>query len=176
MMKSRTFEKWKSVPGFEGLYEVSNTGNVASLNYRHTGKRKILSQAKTSSGYTRVLLYKDGKRFSKAVHRIVAEAFIPNESDKTCINHKDENKLNNSADNLEWCTHSYNNGHGTRKERVFSKLRQPVVAINQDGTEEWYPSVNEAGRRLGKTSGNISSALNGKIKTAYGRSWRWADA
>lgn len=176
MMTSKIIEEWRPVPGFEGLYEVSNTGAVASLNYRHTGKRVVLSQKTESSGYKKVLLYMRGKRTMASVHRIVASAFLPKVEGLDFVNHKDECKSNNNVDNLEWCSKAYNNDYGTRKAKVFNKLRRPIIATLQDGTTEWYPSVNDAGRALDKSSSNISSALNGKLKTAYGRTWRWADA
>lgn len=175
MMTSKIIEEWRPVPGYEGLYEVSNTGRVASLNYKHTGKRRALSQKAEVTGYKTVLLYKDGARKTKTVHRIVADAFIPKIKGMDFVNHKDEVKSNNNVNNLEWCNKAYNNNYGTRKETVFSKLRRPVVATLKDGSTELYPSVNDAGRSLNKSSSNISAALNGKIKTAYGRVWRWAD-
>ena len=174
-MTLKIIEEWRPVPGYEGLYEVSNTGRVASLNYMHTGKRAMLSQKAEKNGYKKVLLYKDGRRVMKSVHRIVAEAFVPKVPGCDLINHKDERKANNNVSNLEWCNKSYNNNYGSRKETVFSKLRRPVVATLKDGSTELYPSVNDAGRSLNKSSSNISSALNGKLKTAYGRVWRWAD-
>lgn len=174
MMKSKNFEEWRVIEGFEN-YEVSNLGNVASLNYRHAGKRELLALKADKTGYKKVLLYKEGKRKKISVHRLVAEAFLPRVDGFEFVNHKDENKLNNVVDNLEWCDKAYNNNYGERKEKVFSKLRRPVIGVNEDGSEVQFPSVNEAGRRLGKSPGNISSALNGKLKTAYKLRWRWAN-
>lgn len=174
-MTSKIIEEWRPVPGYEGLYEVSNNGAVASLNYRHTGKRVVLTQKVEPTGYRKILLYKEGKRKMVSVHRIVADAFIPKVDGLDFVNHKDERKGNNNVNNLEWCTKAYNNNYGSRKEAVFSKLRRPVIATLRDGTTEWYPSVNEAGRALNYSPSNISSALNGKLKTACKREWRWAN-
>lgn len=174
MTKSKNFEEWRVIQGFEN-YEVSNLGNVASLSYRHTGKRELLSLKTEKDGYKKVLLYKEGKRKMFTVHRLVAEAFLPRVDGLDFVNHKDENKSNNAVDNLEWCDKAYNNNYGERKEKVFSKLRRPIIGVSEDGSEVQFPSVNEAGRRLGKSPGNISSALNGKIKTAYKYRWRWAN-
>lgn len=106
-------EEWKEVPGYEGLYEVSNTGNVRSLI-----KNKIIKGFINRCGYRLVGLTKNGifKRFQ--VHRLVAQAFIPNPDNLPQINHKDENPSNNMVDNLEWCDATYNINYGARTDRV----------------------------------------------------------
>ena len=108
-------EIWKPVKDYEESYEVSNYGNVRSvdrmvkcLNGFEKRKGKVLKQSKNSSGYYVVNL----SRKSKLVHRLVAEAFIPNPNNLPIINHKDENPSNNNVDNLEWCTYRYNNMYG----------------------------------------------------------------
>jgi hypothetical protein len=122
-------EEWKDVVGYEGLYEVSNTGKVRSLdrivfqkNMYKTIKRiypgRLLSQKKDEYGYYDVGLSKNGKIRTYRTHRIVAQAFIPNEKNLPQVNHKDENPSNNHADNLEWCTAKYNVNYGTRTERM----------------------------------------------------------
>ena len=95
-------EIWRDVIGFENLYLVSNLGNVYSI---HSKKQLKL---KDNKGYYNVTLFKNGKRYYKIVHRLVAEAFIPNPNNFKEINHKDENKINNNVDNLEWCDAKYN--------------------------------------------------------------------
>ena len=110
-------EIWKPVIGWETLYEVSNMGNVRSLHYKQPYLMNPVIDAK---GYKRVSFTKrNSKKYVRCgVHRLVAQAFIPNPDNLPEINHKDEDKLNNRVDNLEWCTHMYNNNYGTRNKRV----------------------------------------------------------
>ena len=91
---------WKPIRNFPN-YEVSSNGEVRSTNYNHTGVCKILKPSISSNGYYGVILVKEGRRFYRAVHRLVAEAFLPNTNNLPYINHRDENKLNNKASNLE---------------------------------------------------------------------------
>lgn len=111
-------EIWKDIPGYERLYQVSNLGNVRSLNYRRSGKSKLLKQGTDKKGYKQVGLWKNSKRKHYSVHRLVAIAFLPNPNNLPQVNHKDENKANNNIDNLEWCDAKYNNNYGTRNERT----------------------------------------------------------
>ena len=117
-------EIWRPVVGYEGLYEVSNTGQVRSLDryvknnhsYRlHKGK--VLSLLKNEYGYIQVVLSCNGKHNTITVHRLVAQAFILNPNNLPEVNHKDEDKTNNSVENLEWCTAKYNSNYGTRNIR-----------------------------------------------------------
>ena len=110
-------EIWKPAPGFEGLYEVSNYGNVKSLNYRRSGKERIIDFYPGTNGYRQRTLYKDGKAINMKLHRLVALAFIPNPDNLPQINHKDEDKTNNCVDNLEWCDAKYNINYGTGMDR-----------------------------------------------------------
>lgn len=110
-------EIWKDVVGYEGLYQVSNLGRVKSL-FRY---KKILKQFEDNKGYLRVTLYKNNKSKSIKVHKLVAEAFIPNPNNYDCINHKDENKTNNRVENLEFCSFYYNLMYGTRVQRIAKK-------------------------------------------------------
>lgn len=109
---------WKDIPGYEGLYQVSNTGQVRSLNYRRTGKKQILKPGYTKDGYETVNLNKEGSYKTYKVHRLVAMAFISNPNNYPVVNHIDENKTNNAVWNLEYCTREYNNNYGTRNERI----------------------------------------------------------
>lgn len=121
-------EIWKPVKGFEGYYEVSNLGRVRSIdrvvvdnvrNCERLLKGKILIQRNNSNGYMGIMFCKEHKLYNKYVHRLVAETFIPNPDNLPQVNHKDEDKSNNRADNLEWCTSFYNNEYGTRKKRWY---------------------------------------------------------
>jgi len=139
-------EIWKDIKGFEGIYQVSNLGNVRSgyitKGYgeieKDKNKWKILN-SKASGGrtkYKRVNLCLNGINHKKTVHRLVAEAFIPNPKNYPCINHKDENKENNRVDNLEWCTYKYNSNYGTCRQRTLAKIN------------EYYSSLKAAQREL----------------------------
>jgi hypothetical protein len=125
-------EKFKPVKGYAGIYEISNMGRVKSLsrvverkdgNTRVTEDRIILPFL-TKCGYHQIVLCKDGVRKKHLIHRLVANAFIPNDNptDNVLVNHKDENKLNNRVDNLEWCSAYYNTRYG--------KLQKRLVKIN----------------------------------------------
>lgn len=122
-------EEWKDVVGFEGLYQISNLGNVKTMSrpapttHRgHVGYRmireRLMHPAHGSKSYPCVRLRKNGKTITKTVHRMVAEAFIPNPNNLPEVNHKDENKYNNCVDNLEWCTHKQNMNSGTVSARI----------------------------------------------------------
>ena len=168
-------EYWKPVVGFEGLYEVSNWGKVKSLNYNHTGKEKILKPKTDRYGYLRVCLHKSSKRYYKTIHRLVAEAFLPNDDlFKTDINHKDENKENNHVDNLEWCNAQYNNNYGTRIERAVKLYSKAVLQYSFDGTliKEWQSSF-QVKQQLGFDNSAIAKCCNGKFKQMYGFIWRY---
>lgn len=176
-------EVWKDVPGYEGLYQVSNLGNVKSLDrYVDYGKTtafrkgRILKQGKATGGYLQVELSKNKISSAKLVHRLVAEAFVPNSEHLSEINHKDENKHNNCVDNLEWCTRKYNINYGTGTERRVEKISVAVVMCALDGTELMeFPSVHEAARSIsGKcVAGNISECCKGRRKTACGYIWKY---
>lgn len=170
-------EEWRDIAGYEGKYQVSNLGRVKSLNYRRAGKAKILKTLERG-GYLRVALYKNGKNDRLTVHRLVASAFIPNQDNLPFVNHKDENKKNNRADNLEWCTAKYNLNYGTRIERVSAKLinnkkrSKPVLCVE---TGVIYPSLAEAFRQTGVYIENIHKCCQGKLKTTGGYHWRYAN-
>lgn len=113
-MKVKTQEIWRSVIGFDGSYEVSNLGNVRSLNYNRTKKIKLLKPSGNTDGYLRVKLCKEGKTKMCSIHRLVAQAFLENPEVKEQVNHRDGVKTNNCVDNLEWCTCSENITHAYR--------------------------------------------------------------
>ena len=155
-------EQWRPVKGYEGLYEVSSLGRVKSLNYNRTGVEKILKPGMTS-GYLQVGLYKDGEVKHFYVHRLVAEAFLPNPEGLTEVNHKDENKENNVVGNIEWASRLYNNNYGTRNKRAAAANSKPVEASRFSDFREIclkFSSTQEAGRN-GFTQQCVSACCNG---------------
>ena len=174
-------EQWKDVVGCPG-YEVSNLGQVRSSNYNHTGKPKLLKQQLIAQGYLRVVLWINKKPYTKMVHRLVAEAFIPNPDNLPQVNHKDENKTRNVADNLEWCTALYNSQYGTRSQRLSLALTdnpnfiKPVYQLDDfDNIINEYPSIAKAAEAMGCRPAYISRVcLNyGYRHKALGYKWRF---
>ena len=117
-------EIWKDIPGYEGLYQASILGRIRRLNYRNTGKYKILKPSIKTTGYLQVGLYKNQHCKLYLVHRLIAKTFIPNPDNKLYINHIDENRTNNKVDNLEWCTMTENNNHGNRNKKARKTFRK----------------------------------------------------
>ena len=111
-------EIFKDISGYEGLYQVSNLGNVKSLNYLRKGKEQLLKPNSNKIGYLYVVLCTNCQPKKKYVHKLVAEAFIQNPYGCSFVNHKDEDKTNNCVTNLEWCTFQYNCNYGTRNQRI----------------------------------------------------------
>lgn len=185
-------EIWKDIKGYEGLYQVSNIGRVKSLNYNHTKKEKILKPIKDKKNYLYINLYKNVKIKHIKIHRLVAEAFIPNPNNYPCVNHKDEDKSNNCVNNLEWCTYQYNNTYGTAiKRRVENTdwkeigrknkkillnredLSRKVYQYTKDGEfVKEYSSTAECGRN-GFSVTCISMCCLGKHKTHKGYIWSY---
>lgn len=178
-------EIWKAVPGYEGLYEVSNCGRVRSLDrvvhrpkgdYVHKGR--ILKPGIASNGYYTVNLSKDGKGDTKTVHWLVAKAFLPNPNNLPYINHKDEGRTNNHVDNLEWCTPSYNSRYGTTQKRLSAKKSFAVEQYDLEGNYiRTFDTVHEAAEAVGVTSSVIINCVKGRWSwrrylTAGGYKWK----
>lgn len=175
-------EIWKDVLGYEGKYQVSNLGRVKSLERRCKSKDytrrvpgKIRAQTLDTYGYPIVSLNLDGKKKTRTIHRLVAEAFIPNPNNYSEINHKDENKQNNAVENLEWCTTQYNSSYGTRVDRIKRAQSIHVIQLDMNGNviNEWF-GMGEISRRTGYDQGLISRVCNGKRMSAYGYKWEFA--
>lgn len=168
-------EIWKDIEGYEGLYQVSNMGRVKSVR-----KNIILKNSIARNGYKRVHLYKNKKGKHFQIHRLVANAFIPNPDNLPQVNHKDENKLNNCADNLEWCTPEYNYNYGTINIRKSQKQLNDknkskiLLQYTKDGCfiKEWK-STMDVQRNLGFANSNISKCCRGKYAYAYGYLWKY---
>lgn len=164
-------EIWKPIKGFEGEYEISNFGQVKSLK-----TNIILHQYKYRGGYLEVHLRQHSKKFHKKIHRLVAEAFIPNPNNYPEVNHKDENKKNNRFDNLEWCTHQYNNTYNGKHIKGGEKTRKPVSQFDLDGNFiKEYVSQTEASKQTDITQGTISNCALGHQKQAGGYIWRFVN-
>lgn len=165
-------EVFKEVEGFEGKHLVSNMGRVKSVC--NSNKELILKQYKNRNGYIFVCLstkrqHGKGRYKTINVHRLVANAFIENPNGFLYVNHKDENKANNCADNLEWCTAKYNSNYGNIKEKMCKRVAQ----YDKDGRLiAVHPSVYKAAEAIKGTPGNISSCCTGNLATAYGFVWK----
>lgn len=180
-------EDWKDIAGYEGRYQVSNFGNVKSLNWRGTGIAKNLYLKKSNKGYLHVELSDGKSKKSITVHRLVANAFIPNPNNYNEINHKDENTLNNCVDNLEWCTHKYNVScyflkhpdHALNRkhtEKYGKRINLRVLQFEKNGKfiREW-PNSRTAFLETGMSDWGISECCRGNRKSANGYIWRYAN-
>lgn len=152
-------EEWKAIRGFEGLYSVSDCGSV-----RNDRTRKRLKWAVSDHGYCSVKLFREKKGYQKAVHRLVAEAFIPNPENKPQVNHKDLNKRNNYAVNLEWVTNGENMSHAIRNGA--NKTRNSKLRMNEKYRMGLYqmtclfqPSLNELLDELALKTGKSKSEM-----------------
>lgn len=164
-------EEWRDIVGYEGLYQVSNTGKVKSLNYNKTGKQKILKAGKGNHGYLLLQLWKDRKPAMHYIHRLVAKAFIHNPLNLPEINHRDENKENNCISNLEFCTHEYNIRYGTCIERRSIARGVKIKCLEMN---KIFNSSVEVEKELGLNKGNIISCCQGKRKSCGGLHWEYA--
>ena len=187
-------EIWKDVVGYENLYQVSNLGRIKSkerlVNQRY-GKRivkeKILSPFISNSGYYAIVLHKTRPIFKlKYIHRLVANAFLPNKNNLEQVNHKDGNKLNNNISNLEWCSRSDNMKHAIKiglfsqdivNERIkqMNKIvRKPILQIKNGKIIAEYESTVLAGKQFTKNADrNISACARGLLPSAYGYQWKY---
>ena len=167
---------WKEIPDTDGKYLISTDGEVMAISRRvkfgnvfRWTKTNIRTARKKENGYLELEIL--GKHHY--IHRLVAEAFIPNPHNFPCINHKDENKENNSVENLEWCDYSYNANYGTRTKRAKEKqFGDRFVVIHLD-TGEVYKTPKDASRATGIHNDSISRVCKGKSKTAGGYRWRY---
>ena len=161
-IKSFSDEIWKDVVGWEGLYQVSSFGRVKSFRRKEP---HLLSACVGKHGYRVVLLYNgNGQRKNERVHRLVAQAFIPNPNNYPYINHKDEDKTNNQVENLEWCTAKYNNNYGTyiERQRNSSPRNTPVLMFDLNGNfEKEFISTREAAREMNASHALICHCCDG---------------
>ena len=165
-------EIWKPVVGYEGLYEISNLGRVKSLPRNGTSFSEKILQHSIAKGYRQVILSKNNERKSVTIHRLVATAFLPNEKNYPCINHKDENKQNNDVSNLEWCSYAYNNTYNDRAKKASKKTGKKVLCVELNTI---FNSLAEAERATNIKAGNICWCCKGNWLSAGGYHWRYAD-
>ena len=174
-------ELWRPIPNYEGYYEASNLGRIRSV-YRY---KRVLKPMISNTGYERVDLFKNRHRKQYSVHRLVAITFVDNPDNKPFVNHRDENKINNCADNLEWVTHVENCRYGTAIERRtkhfdYSKRKinnarqiearsKPIAQYTKDGrfVRNWK-SASECARKNGWQISNIRRCCKKEYATAYG--------
>lgn len=191
-------EIWKDVIGYEGLYQVSNLGNVMSLRSYGGNCQRLMSPVGNGTGYLMVGLSKNKKQKHFLIHRLVAEAFIHNPENLDFVNHKDENKENNIVENLEWCTKPYNSEyslklHPERKRQYFNHFKdengnlkrydgkppqhkETVLQKDINGNPiAIYGCVDYAHRVTGIKSAAIIDCCKGKRKTAFGYIWEFLE-
>ena len=185
-------EIWKTAVSdgelYEGLYKVSNWGRILSLNYRNTGKPKLLNPSEDKDGYFRVGFWKNGEYKTCLVHRLVAEAFLENPENKPCVNHKiegDEGKktnivifnedgtINKEKTTIEWVTYEENNNYETRNERIAKARSKPVLQLSLSGEliREW-PSTKECGRN-GFNQSAVAACCRGEKPQYKGFLWMY---
>ena len=174
-------EVWKEVDGYNGRYEISNLGRLRSFA-QDSKNGKIKTGNKETKGYLAVVLYdSEGNKKCYKMHRLVANAFIDNPDNLPQVNHKDENKENNSVDNLEWCTNDYNCHYGTKLQRVAlantccKTTSKKVYSMDVDGNIEYFDSIGEAERRTGNSHCNIVMALKGRRRSCGNRKWYYCN-
>lgn len=185
-------ENWKPIVGYEGIYSVSDKGNVRSdkrtvykpdrsgnikpFNYKEKQLKlyKKIYKKKGCSPRYEISLCKDGKRKGKFVHRLVAEAFIPNPKNLETVNHKDGNPLNNNVDNLEWLSNADNIRHAFNSGLMT--FLKPVIKLHPNTLEELeeYPSETAACRAHGMRDDKIRRAIQ-RNGTSAGYKWKYKD-
>lgn len=185
-------EEWRDIKGFEGYYQVSNLGRVRSLDYwyEHIGRGYVLHwelhkgrimKMQKNKGYNIVKLAKNSKQVTRQVHRLVAEAFIPNPDNLRVVNHKDENPANNNVDNLEWCTQNYNIHYGGCIEKIVKSNEYRMRTIEQltkSGEHvAYHKGITQLIKKTGMNRRTIQRCLQNKprFKSAYGYKWRYVE-
>jgi hypothetical protein len=155
---------------FNGKYEVSSNGKV-----RNAKSKIVLSPYRNRHGYLLVAIYFNGKSRGYSVHRLVAKTFVPNLQGKECVNHLDENKMNNNYLNLEWCTIKENNSYGTRNKRIGLHKKKQVVQIDKKTNEiiRTWDGIIDVERELGISHATVNNCCKGRQKTSGKFIWKY---
>lgn len=174
-------EKWKPIKNFEEKYEVSDMGNVRSHdmilpcknNSSHIRKGKTLIPQKNRNGYLFVNLRGNEHSGKYYIHRLVADAFVLNEKGLPIVNHKNEIKSDNRAENLEWCTNQYNINYGSCPDKIKRKMGSPILQILPDGNTIRWLSIRDIERTKGYSRKIIAACCKGERAMAYNSEWRY---
>ncbi|AVR44797.1 hypothetical protein C7S20_05675 [Christiangramia fulva] len=175
-------EKWEPVKGYEALYEISNIGRVKRLERTFTCSRGIIyhlkekilsSKPNKTSGYVTVNLSKDGIKTNHSVHRLVAELFVDNPHNNNVVNHKDENRSNNTAENLEWVTHGENIAYNGAFQKGREKVKKKVYQFSLDGALINTYSYAGAVAKDGFTPNAVTQVCLGNKKSHKGYFWKY---
>ena len=170
-------EIWKDIEGYEGLYQVSNFGMVKSLERIDSiGRKKssrILKLHYNSQRYLNITLFNSEGRKYFLVHRLVAQAFIPNPGNLPQINHIDEDRVNNRVDNLEWCSSKYNLNYGNRRKKANESSKKPIISISPEGVIRREGSATDFSKRTGIDVRNINAVLKGRRRHTHGYRFRY---
>lgn len=180
-------EFWKDLEGYDFKYQISNEGRVRNVDYRGTGKVRYFNPNYNSKGYPRVGLVKGGKQKHYSIHRLVAKSFVPNPNNKPHVNHLDEDKRNNRADNLDWVTNKENSNYGTKGKRIaashnklgtYKKLARmksmPIIRVSLIGGERKRYKSLQSTTKDGFNPGCVSNVLKGRAKTHKDYIWEYA--
>lgn len=172
-------EIWKDIVDYEGIYQVSNYSRIRNNN------GDIRKTKKNNRDYTMISLYKDGKEKTKLVHRLVAQAFIPNPNNLLQVNHIDEDKNNNNATNLEWCSNLYNRRYGTGYQRSVENHDYKKIGLKNSKRVKQYDlnsnfikehlGVMIASRETGINESGIRRVCYKKAKSAGGFRWEYCN-
>lgn len=174
-------EIWKNVPGYDGIYQVSSNGRVRSLDRcimiksesnRQTSRfiKGVILKPVLVRGYQAVTMSKNGHARLMKIHRLVAKAFIPNPNNKTQVNHKDGNKLNNCMENLEWCTSLENQMHAIHTG-LKTGMEKAKKVIRDDGAV--FPSLKDAAIGSECTIQDVCNVVKGRRKSAHGHGFKY---
>lgn len=181
-------EEWRDVVGYEGIYKISSFGRIMSMSrivkystYTKCTFPCLMSQHRKENGYFTIVLKGNGKRKWFSVHRLVAEAFIPNPNGYPCVDHKNDNPLDNRASNLQWCTHEFNNSKEhhrlaeslSKRGKRLPSIQKPIVQLSKNGDfVRIYPSMTDADRE-GFQHSAIHRVIHNKLNSHRGFKWMY---